>query len=119
MDVTDLVSSELIDLAIKTVASIPGLHSAGVDILAESLNSELGFVIEVNTNANNKVHYLPYYGEVKKPYVNIIQNMLVKHKIQSGIRLEIDEVKLYREIAKFNLYRDEYQVRTAKLLIDN
>lgn len=118
VDVSHLVSKELIDIAVQTVAAIPGLYTAGVDILTESFDSSIGYVIEVNTNANNKVHYLPYYGDVQKPYVNIVRNMLIKHKVEQGIMLDINEAKIYKDIVRFYNFKDSFQSKAVKLLLD-
>lgn len=108
VDVTNEISKDLIDIATKSVASIPGLHTAGVDILTENFNSKTGYIIEINTNANHKVHYLPYYGIVRKPYENMIENMFIKYKVNFGYGLTQQERRIYREIAVFNKYKEMY-----------
>lgn len=114
VDITKNVSKELIDLALNAVASMPGLHTAGVDILTENINSDTGYIIEINTNANHKVHYLPYYGEVRQPYKQMIENMFIKYKVDFGYGLTQQERRIYREIAVFNKYRAMYHDRLGQ-----
>lgn len=108
VDVTKEISKDLIDIALRSVASVPGLHTAGVDILTDNFNSKTGYIIEINTNANHKVHYLPYYGTVRKPYQNMIENMFIKYKVNFGYGLTQQERRIYREIAVFNKYKEMY-----------
>lgn len=117
VDITESVSKSLIDLAIRTVASVPGLHTAGVDILTEDIDSEIGFVSEINTNANLKVHYLPYYGKVRMPYKDMIEYMFIKYKADEGHILSQQERRVYREIAKFNEYREYYHNKLGNMWI--
>lgn len=119
IDITHEVSKDLINIAVKAVATIPGLHTAGVDILTESIKSDTGYVSEINTNANFKVHYLPYYGEVQKPYKDMIENMFIKYKVNSGYNLDQGERRIYRQIATFNEYREFYHNKLGKLLLEN
>ncbi|MGO1998091.1 MAG: ATP-grasp domain-containing protein, partial [Staphylococcus equorum] len=51
IDITHLVSKEMIDIALRATAAIPGLYTAGVDILTNDFTSKDGYVSEVNTNA--------------------------------------------------------------------
>ncbi|WP_435653870.1 hypothetical protein [Corynebacterium stationis] len=63
IDITDLVSSELAELAINAAASIPHLEVAGIDILTESLDDAgVAKVVEVNTAAALDLHRYPTYG---------------------------------------------------------
>lgn len=118
VDITDEVSKDLIDLAVKAVATIPGLHTAGVDILTESIKSSEGFVSEINTNANFKVHYLPYYGAVQRPYQDMVENMFVKYKVNSGYNLEQNERRIYRQISVFNKYREFYHNKLGRIWLE-
>lgn len=117
VDVTNRISENLIDIAIRAVAAIPGLHTAGVDILSKDFEGNDGYIIEINTNANHKVHYLPYYGEIRKPYQDMIENMLVKYKVDSGLGLTQEERRIYREIANFRKYKEYYHNEIASVVI--
>lgn len=117
VDVTKNVGKEIIELALKAVAAVPGLHTAGVDILADNLEADTGYIIEINTNANHKVHYMPYHGEVRKPYKNLMENMLVKYKIKAGLGLDQRERRIYRDIIKFNNYKEIYHSKITNLLM--
>ncbi|QQD85653.1 hypothetical protein [Jeotgalicoccus sp. ATCC 8456] len=119
VDITNSVSEELVDLAIRAVASVPGLHTAGVDILTDSLTSKQGYIIEINTNANHKVHYLPYYGSIRTPYQDMIENMFIKFKINYGYGLTQEERRKSRKIATFNEYRAYYHNLLGRTIYEN
>lgn len=108
VDITHLVSKEMIDIALKATAAIPGLYTAGVDILTNDFTSKVGYVSEVNTNANHQVHHLPYKGEVQKPYRDIILGLLIKYKVEKGISLNRDERLRVKQMNTLNKYRARY-----------
>lgn len=63
VDVTDEVSSELNELAIRAVDSIPGLVAAGIDILAPDLKSAQGAVVlDADAWAKTTMHRYPALG---------------------------------------------------------
>lgn len=63
VDVTQLVSDEVKELAVAAVSSINGLEVAGVDLLADDLlDVSSAFVIEVNTAASPDLHRYPAFG---------------------------------------------------------
>lgn len=108
IDITPYISDELKVLALKATAAIPGLQTAGVDILTEDFTADSGYVIEVNTNANHQVHHLPYKGKVRKPFKDIMNIMLVKHKIKKQMNLKPSEKKINERLQKFNEYRSSF-----------
>lgn len=117
VDITKIVGENLINLALKSVAAVPGLYTAGVDILTENLNADTGYIIEINTNANHKVHYMPYHGEIRAPYKNLMENMLIKYKLKAGLGLDQQERRIYRDITKFNNYKEMYHSKLTNLLM--
>src|SRR5699024_6998082 len=108
IDITPHLSEELKILALKATAAIPGLQTAGIDILTEDFTADSGYVIEVNTNANHQVHHLPYKGKVRKPFKDIMNIMLVKHKIKKQMNLKPSEKKINERLQKFNEYRSSF-----------
>lgn len=63
VDVTDVVSDDLKQMAVGAKNAIPGLEIAGIDILVEDLESaEKAHVVEVNTAAALDMHRYPTHG---------------------------------------------------------
>lgn len=77
VDVTDLAHPELLELAVDAVRAVPGLGVAGVDLLAPDIGSVDGAVVlELNVEANARVHRCPAYGEPRNPAEVIIDEMI-------------------------------------------
>ena len=115
IDITDSISKNLIDIALRATAAIPGLHTSGVDILTNDFTSDEGFVSEVNTNANHQVHHLPFRGAIRKPFRDIIQVMFVRYKLEKGIPLNSEERMKSVELLKFLKYKEFYHNNTYRL----
>lgn len=63
LDVTDAVTPRIKDIAQRAVATIPGLGTAGVDLLVADLKDEnTAYIIEVNTAAALDLHRYPTHG---------------------------------------------------------
>lgn len=64
VDVTDLVSEGIIDLARRANRAIPDLEVGGVDLLVGDVeDASTAFVLEVNTAAALDMHRYPTHGE--------------------------------------------------------
>lgn len=117
IDITHLISKELIEIALRATAAIPGLSTAGVDILTEDFTSKTGYVSEVNTNANHQVHHLPYKGKIQKPFKDIIHVMLIKWKMENRRVLNSSERVIAAEIMKFKNLKEEYFNASYKIFM--
>lgn len=79
VDVTELVHPDLCRLAVDAVRAIPGLGTAGVDLLTPDVGSADGAVVlEVNVRANIRVHHQPAYGRPRDVAGAIVDEMLAK-----------------------------------------
>lgn len=77
VDITDLLSDDLRDLAVDGLWSIPGLSAAAVDLLAPSLDTADGAVVlEVNPYANITEFHYPAYGEPRRVADAIMEQIL-------------------------------------------
>lgn len=108
IDITDTISEELINLATNATAAVPGLYTSGVDILTPDYTKEKGYIIEVNTNANNRMHELPLKGKKRSPYRHYVETLIVQHKISNDYPLTEDEELLNNKIQKFLKLKTEY-----------
>ncbi|MGH3458414.1 MAG: hypothetical protein ACRDPN_09365, partial [Aeromicrobium sp.] len=79
VDVTELVHPDLRRLAVDAVRAVPGLGTAGVDLLAPDVRSADGAVVlELNTKANIRVHHQPAYGRPRDVAGAIVDEMIAK-----------------------------------------
>lgn len=77
MDITDILSNELKELAVRTAAAVPGLLVSGIDLIVENLSeTDKAFVLEANVAANISVHHIPGYGEP----VNVADHIITAMK---------------------------------------
>lgn len=77
VDVLDLLSEELQDLAVDGLWAISGLGAAAVDLLVPDLSSaEDAVVLEVNPYANIMQFHYPSYGEPRKVNDAIMEEIL-------------------------------------------
>jgi D-alanine-D-alanine ligase-like ATP-grasp enzyme len=65
IDVTDLISGSTRRLAERAVDVVPGIDTAGVDIIVDVAGptNESGTVIEVNASPNFGIHHYPLFGK--------------------------------------------------------
>lgn len=77
VDVTKAANPHVLRLAEKAAAAVPGLNTAGVDILVPDLvRPDQAKVIEMNTSPNLSVHDYPAYGEAQGVAERIVEAML-------------------------------------------
>lgn len=91
VDITDIVCDGLKEIAVQAVKAIPGLDTAGVDIITTSLDhSDDAVVIEVNTNANFGIHHYPMFGLPRDPAGALITSFLFKQKTNTHKKNSLD-----------------------------
>lgn len=77
VDVLDLLSVDLKDLAVDGLWAVPGLGAAAVDLLVPDLSSAEGAVVlEVNPYANIMQFHYPSYGDPRKINDAIMEEIL-------------------------------------------
>lgn len=110
-DITDSLSEGLKDLAIKATAAIPGLYTSGVDIMTPDYTKNEGYIIEVNTNANNRMHQLPLKGKEQSPYKQYVESLIIQHRASKNKSLNEKEVTLNNKMKRFLQLKNEYAVK--------
>lgn len=65
--VTELVSDEIKEVAMLAAAAIPGVTTAGVDVMADSLTSKHPVVLELNTFPFAHLAMYPSFGDGGEP----------------------------------------------------
>lgn len=78
-EISHLIGNGLKKVAEHAVSAIPGINTAGVDVLFESFEEEPA-VLEINPGANLRMHHYPWKGEPKTPVFDLIDSMLKSFK---------------------------------------
>lgn len=78
-EISHLVSKRMIELSELSVQAIPGLNTAGIDILYTSFTDPSPKVLEVNPAANLRMHHYPWKGEPKALVHILIESMKNNH----------------------------------------
>lgn len=77
VDVTDLLSDDLRDLAVDGLWSVPGLSAGGIDLLVPDLSSAKdAVVLEANAYTNIVPFHYPAYGEPRHVAMAIMDHLL-------------------------------------------
>src|SRR5699024_4447737 len=109
LDVTNLLSAKLIQKAKDTIASIPGLYTASLDITTDDyLDSDnIGFK-SIIVSPNPQIHYLPYKEEPKKIYNQYIYSLLAEYKKYNNIKLNDEEEFASEALSEFQKSKENY-----------
>lgn len=83
-NITDIISEEIKDTALKAVAAIPGLYTGGVDIMVRSLDDDTPRVLEVNSFPHATSFIYPTYGESINPVARYLDSFYAQHKFAAG-----------------------------------
>lgn len=119
IDITDVLSKDIRNTALKAVASIPGLYTAGVDIMTGDFENSNGYVIEINTSGNLSMHHLPLKGQVRFPYFSLMNAYLIKYKVENRIVINKTERKIFSEILDFYDMKDMYVSKYMSMMFIN
>lgn len=92
IDVTDGISSEIKDLAIKAIKAIPGLYHAGVDVI---INETHAGVIEINPTADISMHVFPLEGTPRN-----IPEAIIDHYFPETEGMAADRTRVYFDYRK-------------------
>lgn len=76
LDLTNSISEEVGDIALRAADAVPGLAVSGVDLMVQDIASPVGSVVlEANTAANIAVHHYPAYGDMRNVAGAILDEM--------------------------------------------
>lgn len=123
-EITNMLQPEILNQARRAVLAIPGLHTAGVDIIIDSFDSVHGTVIEVNKAPEFIMTYYPLYGVPYRPLNYIFNSLMIESKITRNKLLLKDIEENAFEVIK-NRYKFLYEKQLtqeesiAKLLEEN
>lgn len=117
--VTDFVNEEIMKLAENAVASIPGIQTAGVDVMINSFEDKDGYILEVNKAPAFQLNYYPYIGKSQAPLKYIFSSLILEDRILKD-RLTKDEI----DETAFSLMTERYKAlynkqKQLEKIIDN
>lgn len=90
-NITDIISDEIKDTALKAVAAIPGLYTGGVDIMVNGLDDDKPRVLEVNSFPHATSFIYPTYGTSINPIAHYLDSFYAQHKFASGKQEKFSE----------------------------
>lgn len=122
-EITDYVKPTILEQAMEAVIAIPGIHTAGVDIIVDSLDADEGTVIEVNQNPAFQVNYFPMYGSKQDPLKKIFSSLLLENEILNNrINVETltqDKLEIILEKFKFLYSKNKALEKEIEILLMN
>lgn len=113
VNITDIVSNEIKEIALNTIASFNGMYTGGVDIIMQSYDDRNPVVLEVNAFPVLSITAFPTYGPQTKPSKTYIDAVIAVDQFRNDTidKYNIDnETDLVRNYMNF--------VNRKKLLFD-
>lgn len=111
--VTHLLNDKILKTAQDAVIAIPGIHTAGVDVLIDSLETDTPTILEVNKAPALQLNYYPYIGEPQSPLKYIFSSLVLEQKIINN-QLDINNLNEFDFNILINRYK--YLFRKQKTL---
>ena len=118
--VSDVVSEAVKEEALRSVAAIPGLATAGVDVMASSFEEEDPVILEVNAFPHAQLSVYPYFGESTDPISRYLKAILVRDSIMNGGQGDArnivtlgETISIVERYMRFYELRDSLQLAAA------
>ncbi|SEV79780.1 Heparinase II/III-like protein [Aliicoccus persicus] len=120
IDITDDISSDIIEKSRQIIASIPGLYSAGLDLITDDYNSPKDITLEsLITSPGSLVTYLPFKGESINIYDAYIESLMIRYKKLNNLPLEEKESDILKEFEEYEDLKKQYYEYAKKNIINN
>ena len=120
-EVTKHIHPNILEQAYQATLAIPGIHTAGVDIIINSLDADKGTVIEVNKRPAFQLNYYPEYGTSQRPLRYIFHTHFLEKKLLNG-NLNFDDLKTAEKemlLTKFRFLYEKNEVLENIIMYDN
>lgn len=92
LEISHLASDELKCLAEYAVNAVPGLSSAGVDIMFTHFDDCNASVLEINHAANLVMHYYPWKGQSGQPIHDYLQYLNEEAVLKNSFKYRMRQV---------------------------
>lgn len=110
MDITDLVSEKIKETILKALAAMPGLYTAGLDIMMKSFEDEEPVVLEINSYPAINLATYPTYGKLENPFKSYIESVVAMDQFINPPKDPYDiknSEEYIRDMLKFMKLRNE------------
>lgn len=121
VDITDVVSKEIKDIAINALASLPDMNSGGVDIMMKDFNDTNPSVIEINQFPLLQSTIYPTYGPSTDPQAYYLKAFYTRDKILNNLDngYIIDQHDdILQNYFKFKEKQNEFQAKLYKHMMN-
>lgn len=117
VNITDLVSEEIKEIALDTIASFNGMYTGGVDIMMQSFDDINPVVLEINAFPVLSITAFPTYGDQTHPSREYINSVISIDQFKNNtedkydIKNEEEHVRNYLKFVtrKNNLFNKNYK----------
>jgi len=113
-EITDHISPGILQQAKEAVLAIPGVSTAGVDIIVDDISAETGTVIEVNQRPNFQMNYFPMYGQPQTPLKQLFYITRLERRIRDN-RLELNSLS----VEDFNILNERFKFVKDKIKVSD
>lgn len=113
-EITKHISPGILQQAKDAVLAIPGVSTAGVDIIVDDIDADTGTVIEVNQRPNFQMNYFPIYGEPQTPLKQLFYITRLERRIRDN-RLELSSLSN----EDFNILNERFRFIKDKMKISD
>lgn len=115
INITDIVSDEIKEVALNTVASFHGMYTAGVDIIMKSYDDKDPIVLEINAFPVLSISAYPTYGKQTNPSKKYIDTVISVDQFRNETK---DKYEIPDETEHVRKYLD-FVKRKTKLFDEN
>ncbi|TVT28888.1 hypothetical protein FO441_00995 [Salinicoccus cyprini] len=121
-EVTNLLNRNVLEQARNAVLALPGLHTAGIDIMIDDFSDELGTVIEVNKAPEFLMTYYPIIGEPRNPLYSIFNSFFIESRVLrdkiSASNVSSDDLEVIKERYRFLYEKQKSQENSIRSLLE-
>jgi len=110
IEISEFIHPNIFKQAEEAVTAVPNVHTAGVDIMINSLDATEGTILEVNQNPAFQVNYFNMYGIKQDPLAKLFSHFKLEHSVlNDNVNIEeINQEELDMIIERYRfLYRKQ------------
>src|SRR5699024_9776831 len=105
----DFIHENIMRLAEDAVASIPGIQTAGVDVMINTLDDTEGYILEINKAPAFQLNYYPYIGKPQEPLKYIFTSLIIENRVLND-KLTLNDI----DETSFALLNERYKALFKK-----
>ncbi|TVT28873.1 ATP-grasp domain-containing protein [Salinicoccus cyprini] len=109
IEITELVSKEIKELALNALAALPGMYCGGIDIMVRNFDDTEPGVIEINPFPVLSLTMFPTYGQPAKPADYFVNAFYTKDALINGYQSKADSDGVDKYVRNYMRYHDRQQ----------